>query len=1056
MSETVSSGKTKLWIIGAIVALILTCAVIVSVFPSASWADDQDDVSMSRISSIATSNFEKAVADNNLSGGGYLWEGGNVGGHISFVNNNLEGVPIVGMFIHQMSQGAADTSQAALSDMDTAFLDATDETNYPFSGYGHYGYLLKSLGYDSTMTDINFMSNLLRLISGGILMVFYIVSAVTSLFMGVTVKFIAAFNPFGLFNMAKIDEYNVQGTVWSTLADVSKPFSEMYNALQTLSWQVVMPLFFFGVLVTVAWWLRAKAMSGNNASANSILDKLKKLLIRGVFIVIGIPMLGMLYTSALNTMANEMTTQNLNADSLIASQFVDFEAWVNANRLQLPADVELFLEPDTASVTAGEPTAATYSASRQTAFKINKASGLFANLTDAHGGLSSGAGANWNTDSEGYYNGSAAATNPFTSFTDSINLILRYMNGSTIESSVFEATVKSEAQQALDADSRFSSSDLVTYLKGLSDAGNYANGSFQVNDEKDPDLAALNNKLLWFDGGKLGTLKLSDGSFKFYGQPSDGKYGMSIMAMYNYLNSDFNASGIKSYSTDRAVTNMSMLHHYSVSMVGTGFYGVMLWANTCMLLLAFSILSIAYLFGMLFNNMKHGVMLITSLPFGMLGVIPSIVKVVTLVIVMIVEILMTFFAYAFMCDILLMLNDWTVTKLPNLFDNTFTYLTHSNSDMVFLFVGAIVSIILLIGFIITSLRVRKTLVKAVNELVENTVDRIINTGTQTSTASAGRAAGVGAAIGGIAGNVAGGAMMAKRMGAMQGQNANGAPEVGAAIGAKGGADGGAADGDGSAPDAGGLPSAGGAPAGQQGVEGADMQGVGADAGSGGADAPGAPDASADTNPRGVSVKVDSNDSNADAAVATQMNRATGATSVSQDDADADAKSSIRKAAAMDTAVHGAKAVARGMGGDVAGAASEGAQGVAAAQRGARANQDVDAARARRAGSIQGQAPMARSNDAAQRMQAVQQQGQHRPGPQQPGAGTLKGAPQAPTSATVMPQQPGPDMPSPQAPRRTAGKKLAQAPAPSAPAPDDGVTKAEKVTKKVIKPMNGDI
>ncbi len=1022
MGKVANTGFVKL--IAAVMACVMALACLI---PSTAWADDVKDVSFSSISTMASSQFQSALAKNELDtkypgedSSSMLWQPGDDSGLIGFVDPDNADIEMLGFTINLFSQAAASISSDAFMAMDNAY--ATN--HHPFQSYSRYGYLLGLMGFDSVASGMSFLNDILRSLLGSIMFVCYMFASLTSHAMGLTIGLIQAFNPFALFNNA-IGEYQVGGQIWENSA-VMGTFSSMYKTLQSLGFEVLVPLFMIGLVFTWGLWMVARAR-GKQADAGSVSHKAKQLVIRVAFIALGIPLLGTLYTSALDAMAAEMDGTNMNADTVIASNFVDFESWAINNQLAVPDGMEFKLEPDQRDGVGGNASGETLGRIREYAFAINQKAGLYNTLHGFAGGLADGY--TWDTDerdpaTNGDNSDLTSMSTRLASFNTSLNMLMRFIGNDTVLASNFESTAKMRAQNDLEAASDFNREDLVVYLEGMTKAENYKGGLFQPKDDK---VKQLDGYLNWFMDGNLGANGSPSTGYTYFHQ--NGK-GLSTIGMYNYLNSQFVNNSVQVHSADKAVIDTGVLRHYSVNSVGTGFYGFVLWANAVLMLIAFSIIAIAYIFGMLINNFKHGISLLLSLPFGVLGVIPSIVKVVSLTAIMAVEILVSFFAYAFMCDMLLLVNDYVSTKIPAMLAGGGT-----SQNLVVLFGSYVFMIIVLIIFIIMALRVRKAMTKAVNETVEGIVSRVIGAEPTNSGMNPAMAAGLGAA----AGNVAGGYMAAKRFGGNNGAEAASGTAPGVAAVAAGGKAGGAdaaSSSDSSESSETKELSAGTT----QGVEGADQQGVGPDAGAGGADAPASPDAvpsdggdAAGGGNGTAAVRVDANASKGDAAAATKANRAIGATSVSQDDADAEAKSQRRRTAAVQTGVHAAKAVAHGAGGDVVGAVSEGAQGVQAAQKGATAGRDVDAARARQTSASAGAPARTQGQNAsAQRMSQVQQQGRQAQAPRK----------SAPAGVSPVP--------------RTGGKQLT----PTSDAPIESVPEAPqaapKTVHKSIKPDVGDL
>lgn len=908
----------------AVLALLLALAMALA--PGQAHADEADDVSFYKITSVASASFEKAISEDKVP---VVSNPGDAGGYTSFIASDLQDVPVIGFLAAQVTNGSATQSFNAFKQRDEAAVAVSNGGwNDNFSHYGHYGYMLSQLGYDATVNDGlgSIFSVIWHGLSGAILLGVYFLSEIVSVIMSALIWVMKFFNPFAIFAGGVDSAFSNSGMMSSAelantpYADIADSLSGVYKSMQNVAWTLIMPLFMVSMIVTLLLILRRRATNvrGGDDGMGGLLRKVKSFVVRAMFIVLGIPLLGGLYTMSLEAMYNEMSFSNLNADSLVASQFVDFEHWASNTNLQVPQDATLALQPDAISdstqVLAGDLTSDTLTSTRENAFLINKTAGIYGSLASHTGGL---------TDTTTSYGDGSISSQQESNFQTSMSLIMRYMTSDTYDSTDYESGVKAGALNKIpagvvpgdnDGDTAGSGKALKAYLDALAKSSSYDNGTLDLTGDTKAD--TVNGYLNWFGNGNLNAQRTNGGGWIYYG---DSGLGLSTIATYNYLNAEFSAGKVMQFSTVDAMSNMAQVHHMSAPMVGTGFYGLMLWANAVALLLAFAILGIFYCFGMVFSNVKHAISLIMAIPFGLLGVMKSIIKVVTLAIVMVLEVLVTFFAYALMCDLLLFVNDLAINVLPGMFGSAL-------GSFIALHAGVLLSVVALIIFIVVSLKVRKMLIRAMTEAVEGSVDRILGDG---SSGGAADAAKKGAAAGALGGLAAGAMMGARGIGGDKARSFRADTPWGEVAYSSGPADGADAPGADSSEDAGALPE-GGASQGQ-GIEGADRQGAGADP------AGGSPSAAA-------GVTADTSD--AEAAGAAKLDRMTGATSVSQDDADAEAKSEARKAAVGDTVKHAGAAVAHGVTGDHAGAAMEGAQAAGSVHDAATAGQKVDAARAR--------------------------------------------------------------------------------------------------------------
>lgn len=106
----------------------------------------------------------------------------------------------------------------------------------------------------------------------------------------------------------------------------------------------------------------------------------------------------------------------------------------------------------------------------------------------------------------------------------------------------------------------------------------------------------------------------STGEFKI-----DSNLKLSPMATYNYLNSCFDDTSIKVYSSEKSSSTLIREYHYSVNVVGKGITSLVILTLCITLLSTYCVLGFTYAFGIVMSNIKTSLRLILSVPGSMIG-----------------------------------------------------------------------------------------------------------------------------------------------------------------------------------------------------------------------------------------------------------------------------------------------------------------------------------------------------------------------------------------------------------------------------------------------------
>lgn len=486
-------------------------------------------------------------------------------------------------------------------------------------------------------------------------------------------------------NTAK-NAYGSKVNTPAILSSLRNYVTELYGILQSIGLFAIIPLMIAMLLASVL----LKARSGHTQTGGW--SKLRVIVTRLAFIVIGIPVCGLLYTSVLNQINNVVATRPASS-RMVACTFVDFQTWVQTSRLDLPNNVTLVsvgvnsADGDTTSA-SGSASADTIRQLRNYTFQINKKSGLIPSSYTS--GLGFGASVNsmvnagmWDTSGN-----LSTDTKDSNMQKKMAALLTRYRNGGFYQASAWETAVngaitKNHASElgATPSTSNATSNqgkvyemydemdevsdwldrtiaDNTSIFKG-NDTAHWKKFNIVANGALNVSSSGTNlskSKLTYKSGGTTWTSDVSD--------PAK-KGGLSSVAMYNYLCTSFGDTSVSVYSANNSTSEYTKQSHYNVNLIGTGVLRTLYGANAVATMGIFAIIGVVYGLGMIFGNLKRGISLIMQIPGAMLGALKSIVQVVVYAFMMIIELLGTVFIYQFICELITMFASVIETPIEN-------------------------------------------------------------------------------------------------------------------------------------------------------------------------------------------------------------------------------------------------------------------------------------------------------------------------------------------------------------------------------------------------------
>ena len=680
------------------------------------------------------------------------------GGWTTIAQNASEGGNLLGYGDDDVSSFSGWLVSKATGSSNTVGYDSlkvrdndSSSANSAYSGvlaYAQYGSLLNALGLDSTSTGLGL--HFQNMAFGSIMALLYLLAGGIDTIFSAVIWLLETLNPFKFFFSAISSSSTAmangmtggQGVpVWMQSLDTW--FSGWYQALVNLSWTVLIPLFLFVFIISSLMWKKGNALGG-----------LKKLVIRVLFLGVGLPLIGSMYTASLGVMKDATAGAGMGATRVVISTFVDFENWAKKDRLAVPDNATLQWDSSEQA-----PTGASVNKLRQTTVAINKLanSGAFSSVSDIDvSGLGS-----ISTEAAKADTTSSGGLKDFT-YVAAMEMLLRYTTAQSYQASDFDTAIKGRINQQASSGQEQVKSCATTWFNVQADGSIKADGKgcSATKASDNPVLKVREGSGLQASGGS-GTITFTTSGDKYAGDwvmlgKNFNGSNLSALSMYNYLNTTFDKNSATTYSSSNAVSSATREYHNSVNLVGSAGVSWLYWVNGAVTLLCFIVLGLGYAFGMFTGAIKNSMHIITAVPFATLGSMAGIAKVVIYTFTMITEIIATMFIYRLVQEIIL--------SIPSIFEGGLEHMFNSmggfgvylkNSGNVTLFTS-LVSTVLLILLTWKMMHFRGAFVKGLNEAVTKIVDKFLDTNVAPP-AGGGKlmpalAGGVGAGVGSAAAN----------------------------------------------------------------------------------------------------------------------------------------------------------------------------------------------------------------------------------------------------------------------------------------------------------------
>lgn len=735
--RTPDSGKTRTkrdlltrlaaWVL--VLVFPLTLLVGTTGTAHANKEEDIDGLSFYRLSSSLTALFSTAqepdsgVSFDESDAQGWdtlLANPASAGAMLGYADENYN--PIAGWLNSRVAQSSDSVGYNTLVGTDDAGLDGVDGAR----DYALFGATLNGLGLDSTSTGLSVP--FISIFAGGIIFLLYAATAILDVLWSMILSFLIAINPFQLFHWAvfQANPDFANGMVGGEppegfFGELSQWFGEWYLVLVNISWTVMVPIFIATFLLGIMMF--QKLNKGG---------MFKKLVIRLFFLVLGLPLLGSMYTGMLNSMEMAAEEGNTGSTRVVLSTFVDFERWAMGQRLRVPdSDNGAVIEWNTYS---NSPSGESQASVRDLALLINaQVMGIQSKISPSSGN----SGDSW----DGTALGGEEPDLSQRKYGEVADMLRRYMSNSHVLASSFETEAKStlsgtvtSCQPDGDGDAPPDCSNERTWFE------EYIGDPEDVVKTKENQVKVPDNPLLAVSDGVGLHAERAGSTVKFttegdvlncglYLSLSGGPRAcnLSPLAMYNYLNTDFGETSYTAYSSGKTTSEATRSIHNSVNLVGTGLMSFVYWLHAVVILGAFATIGFGYAFAMLIGNIRRSFQLITAVPFATLGVISGIAKVIVYTIALLMEVVITLFLYKFIQEFLL--------SIPAIIEAPLAGVLNRNEAeqaafVAFLLAGGfitmlitLVSIIVIILITIMAMRLRKTMVKAVEDASSKLIDK---------------------------------------------------------------------------------------------------------------------------------------------------------------------------------------------------------------------------------------------------------------------------------------------------------------------------------------------
>ena len=743
-------------------AMLLVLVLLLPILCVPAFAEDSADVSFYEMASVASAHLSDVLARSEKEDGSVTIKGvtsGSIGGFLGYSDEIDES-----NFFSKWVSSKLSTSSATLSYESLQRISGGENGDGYAYAYLKYGQLLNRIGFDSTGNSGN---HILRVIGGSVMVFVYNVARFLPNVFNAVIKILEFLNPFRMidtgYDIADL-EYEGRGT--GPLQGLANVMAKIYKAI----YDHIAGFIFLWLFVVLVVTLLFSNLNAHSGMARNAWPLIKKFLIRGVAMFLGVPLCASLYSTSLNWLDEMSDDKNFAASRIIASTFIDFEEWARQYQLAVPKNNSGFsgARLSFSNHDNGTISSTTYLNLQASCYNINQASWAKAGKIGSPDSVNFGGGitnnaliASLESKSELVHEGTEDV-----GMADVIDdLLERYSHGDFYYPGSWETDARAEyTLQTVEGleDVLRSSSKVSSFRENVVEAGLFG---------------ADGEDKFWGSSGVLSGVGPADETDRGSKPMNFNVAGrLSAMALYNYLSSDFGGNSLTIYSNEQASSGFVRKSHFSVNLIGGGLLGFLFYLDSLVLIFVMAFIGFFYAMAVLFANIKRTFVVFVAAFGTVSGSIKMFAKLLTFVIVAILEIIGTMGAYFISTEMLLSLNQLIISPLLIVMSRLGTgssagdIVVGTNVGIISATVGnffgvaakpvlmvcLVVNIIIMILFTVVACKVRKQIVKSIEEVASAFIDKVLGVQhTPLSNGSpglAGRLAGAGiAGVGAAAG-----------------------------------------------------------------------------------------------------------------------------------------------------------------------------------------------------------------------------------------------------------------------------------------------------------------
>lgn len=731
---------------GKIVSVIITLAIAVSMVlgvAKLAFADGDNDASFYKTASVAGSFYDSS---SDLAGENYNFQKTpDQGAEINAMLKEPSQMANVGAFMGYVDKDYPFwdfTNNIAQTTMGTQSRSYTvPSNNQAVAAYLQYGHALQALGLDTVSSNqFDFMA-IGRMFLGYLSMSVYVGALVPQIAFSITINVIKTLNPFNWM----VSEAIGGGETVSALAGVKGFVTDLYNVFAGMGLYVATLILAVGIGMSILFWRKSNNMGSH----------FKKFVIRLVFIAAGLPLLGMTYTAALNNAADSFSASAPMANKAVAATFVDFASWAEKNNLALPEGTTIKVNGNGSGSGSGTIDMGGTTAPQTFALKINTSSGSLVDGDDVDASNLT------NNLTSSHYSGNGQLGKILEVF----DLLNRFANSTRYTAGAYETYVKTisggkmaEGLKVTGNKDKYAAVNNI--LSPNADASKLDNKDTSFMSDGTPSTFSVSmsgGSIIYTGHGKIskyapGTVhrkfekamdslnkRMMGPRAKYFGiTASSGTGGLSTISMYNYLTTKFADDTVTNYSSTKLASDYVLDTHHSVSLVGGGVMGIVYWLDMVSILSFIAVVGTVYAFGLIGGSVKRGIKMVTSIPFAAVGSVRAISKIVGITVSMIVQIYGTLIVYNLVVELFIASQQIFLTPLLTGFNNgnvsaaiipgmtaDYNGVTAAVTGLTVPIVAFIMSIVNIV-ITIKAVKLRKTLVKSMDEAMAGWVDRFFN------------------------------------------------------------------------------------------------------------------------------------------------------------------------------------------------------------------------------------------------------------------------------------------------------------------------------------------